>query len=44
MFDCNTFKHKKHLLILVAITVIQRATVVQLHHVVDHPKVGEGLI
>ena len=35
---CNTFKDKRYLLSLVA---VQRATVVQLHYVVDHPKVGE---
>ena len=41
MFDCNTFKDKRHLLTLVAITLPSRATVLQLHYVVDHPKVGE---
>ena len=40
MFDCNTFKDKRHLLILVAISLPSR----ELYYVVDHPKVGEGLI
>ena len=45
MFDCNTFKDKRHLLILVAITLLpQRATVLQLYNAVDQPKVGEGHI
>ena len=39
MFECNTFKDKRHLLILVAIT-----TVLQLYYVVDQSKVGEGHI
>ena len=37
MFDCNTFKDKRHLLILVA---IQRATVLPLHYA-DQLKVGK---
>ena len=44
MFDCNTFKDKRHLVILVAITLKCRATIPQLYYVVDHPKVGKGLI
>ena len=45
MFDCNTFKHKRHLLILVAITLpSKRATVLQLYYTVDQPKVSEGHI
>ena len=41
----NTFKDKRHLLILVtSYSAMQRATVVQLHYVVDHPIVGEQLI
>ena len=43
MFDYNTFKNKRHLLILVAISRPCRATVLQLYYVVDYPKVGEGL-
>ena len=43
---CNIFRDKRQLLILVAIThllvaITQRATVLQIHYVVDHPKVGE---
>ena len=45
MFHCNTFKDKRHLLTLVAITIaIQRATVLQLYYAVDQPKVDEGHI
>ena len=39
---CNTFKDKRNVLMLVAITQLcRKATVVQLQYVVDHPKVGE---
>ena len=46
MFDCNTFKDKRHLFTHFSsyYSAIQRATVLQLHYVADHPKVGEGLI
>ena len=40
MFDCNTFKDKRHLLILVAITLPSK----ELYYVVDQPKVGEEYI
>ena len=44
MFDCNTFKDKRHLIILVAVySVIQRATVLQLYYAVDQPKVGKDV-
>ena len=39
---CNTFNDKRNLLIVVAVTQLyRRATVMQLHYVADHPKVGE---
>ena len=42
MFDFNIFKDKRHLLILVAVTLPSRATVLQITMRVDQPKVGEG--
>ena len=44
MFDFNNFKDKRHLLILVAITLPSKPTVLQLYYVVDQPKLGEGHI
>ena len=42
LFDCSTFKDKRHLLILVAMTEpCKKAIDLKLHYVVDHPKVGE---
>ena len=42
MFDCNTFKDKRHLLALVY-SAIQRATVLQLYYAVDQPKVSKDV-
>ena len=36
MFDCSTFKDKRHLIILVAITLSCKELQLQLHYVVDH--------
>ena len=45
MFDCNTFKDKRHLIHFSSYySAIQRATVLQLYYAVDQPKVGEGHI
>ena len=44
MLDCNTFKDiyfKIFTYFSGYYSAIQRATVLQLHYVVDHPKVGE---
>ena len=41
MFDCNTFKDKRHLLILVAITLPSKELVLPLHYAVDQLKVGK---
>ena len=39
---CNTFKDEWNLFMFVAVTQLCiRATVLQLHYAVDHPKVGE---
>ena len=42
MFDYNTFKGIYSFSSYYS--AMQRATVLQLHYVVDHPQVGEGLI
>ena len=41
MFDCNTFKDKRHLLILMTITLPSKELQFCNFTVVDHPKVGE---
>ena len=39
---CNTFTDKRHFTHFSSYySAMQRATVLQLHYVVDHPKVGE---
>ena len=45
MLDCNTFKDKRHLLTLVAITLPSKElrTVLQLYYAVDQPKVGKDV-
>ena len=44
MFDCNTSKDKRHLLIFSSYySAIQRATVLQLYYAVDQPKVGKDV-
>ena len=41
MLDCNTFKDKRHLLTLVAITLPSKE--LQLYYAVDQPKVGKDV-
>ena len=46
MFDCNTFKDKRHLPgthLSSYYSAIQRATVLQLYYAVDQPKVGKDV-
>ena len=46
MFDCNTFKDKRHLPgthFSSYYSAIQRATVLQLYYAVDQPKVGKDV-